>query len=318
MNFSYLIDISKEIHLELFAAYWALLPVVVVLLMVYELLKPENPNPTDVLRRTVISILLLLSFNFVTDIITVIGDGLIGRLDSYNDAWAVLKQLGPNNEGVEGGLFDLRGHFLYFLAVLAYLIAYLGFFMAEAITHFVWLILHICSPLMILCFVPKATAGVTRSLYGGLVKVIVWKVLWMILGALLLKMAQNATYNGLEDYLSSIVLNLCIGLSMLFVPLATKSLLKDGFEGMSAAFSMVPLTVAVTKLRLATASGMKAAVGPQVSRLKNFSKAQGQQRSKKLKNNHQQNLNKRPQRSTTRRSMKNEYQKTNPNQKPKS
>lgn len=282
MNFSHLISISKDIHSEMYAAYWVLLPPLVLILVVFELLKPDSPNPTEVLRRTVISILLLLTFDSVTDMITLVGDGIVGRLDSYNDAWSILKQLGPNHEGANAGFFDLRGHFLYFLAMLAYLIAYLGFFMAEAITHFVWLILHICSPLMILCFVPKATASVTRSLYSGLIKVVVWKILWMILGALLLKMAEHSSYNGLEDYLSSIVVNLCIGLSMLFVPLATKSLLKDGFEGMSGAFSAVPLTVAMSKLRMATGGVVKGQVDGRVQNVRNFLGMKSNQRANKL------------------------------------
>ena len=105
MNFSHLIDISKDIHSELLTTYWILLPAVVAMLIIFELLKPENPNPGDVLRRTVISILLLLSFDFIIDIITFIGDGIVGRLNGYNDAWAVLKEMGPNHEGADTGFF---------------------------------------------------------------------------------------------------------------------------------------------------------------------------------------------------------------------
>jgi hypothetical protein len=114
---------------------------------------------------------------------------------------------------------------------------------------------------MILCFVAPAVAGVTRALYSGLIKVIVWKVLWLILGALLLKLAQNASYNGLSDYLTAIVMNLCIGFSMLFVPLATKSLLKDGLEGISGTLSAIPLGVALAKFKMSTAHLARKAAG---------------------------------------------------------
>ncbi len=109
----------------------------------------------------------------------------------------------------------------------------------------------------------------------------------MILGALLLKMAEHATYAGLEDYLSSIVVNLCIGLSMMFVPLATKSLLSDGFEGMAGAFSAVPLTIAMTKLRLATMGAVKGGVNSQMDRVRSFSSNRQEQRANKLNQKNQ-------------------------------
>ena len=79
---------------------------------------------------------------------------------------------------------------LYAFSLIAYIIAYLGFFVAEALTQFVWVILYTVSPLMILAYVPVQTANVTSNLYKGLVKVVLWKIMWTILGALLLKMVK--------------------------------------------------------------------------------------------------------------------------------
>ena len=94
---------------------------------------------------------------------------------------------------LRGGLFDLRGHILYTLALLAYLVAYLGFFVTESLVHFVWVVLYTLSPLMILAYVAKATANVTVNLYKGLVKVVVWKILWTVLSVLLLKLGDGAS-----------------------------------------------------------------------------------------------------------------------------
>ncbi len=243
--------VARSIRSEMIGIYWTLLPLVLVIMVIIELLASQ-PKVGEILKRVFISVLLLITFPYVSGFIASIGDSITDKLTGLNDAYSVLSELGPKKmEGSQGGgFFDLRGHFLYFLALLAYLIAYLGFFMADALTQYTWVLLEVCSPLMILCYVAPGVAGVTSSLYSGLTKVIVWKVLWLILGALLLQLAQNASYDGLSEYLSAIVLNLCIGFSMLFVPLATKSLLKDGFEGISGTLSAVPLGIALAKIKM--------------------------------------------------------------------
>ena len=103
---------------------------------------------------------------------------------------------------------------------------------------------------MILAYIPKATANVTANLYKGLLKVIIWKALWTILGVLLLKLAMNPVQGGLEDYLLSIILNLCIGLSMLFIPIATRSLINDGMESAASALASAPAMAAATTAKL--------------------------------------------------------------------
>ena len=62
----------------------------------------------------------------------------------------------------------------------------------------------------------------------------------LLLGALLLKMSQAPIGDGADQWMLAVVMNLCIGLAMLFIPLATKSLINDGFEGAASAMSAAP------------------------------------------------------------------------------
>ena len=243
--FEQLVGVDNDIRGEMLELYWLLLAPVVLLLIVLEFLKNQNIDIGDILRRVVISILLLLTFDYTIDAIGIIGDGIVGKIDKSVDVWAVLKNMGPNYHEASSGLFDLRGHIIYTLALLAYLVAYLGFFVTEALVHFVWVVLYTLSPLMILAYVARATANVTVNLYKGLVKVIVWKIMWTVLSVLLLKLAMEHQTSTMEDYLAAIVLNLCIGLSMLFIPLATRSLINDGLEMAAAGLALAPATAAV-------------------------------------------------------------------------
>ena len=84
-----------------------------------------------------------------------------------------------------------------------------------------------------------------------------WKILYSILGVLLLKMAMNPQVTGMEDYLMSIIVNLCIGVSMLFIPIATKSLVNDGMQGAASALAAVPTMAAGVAIKAAAISAGK-------------------------------------------------------------
>ena len=176
--------------------------------------------------------------------------------------------MGPDSQGESGSLFDLRGHVVYVFSIAAYLIAYIGFFASMALMNFVWAILYVCAPLMILCYVPRATAGVVGNLYRGLVSVAIWKVLWTLLGSLLLKLAINPGTTGADDYIVSLVMNLLIGLSMLLIPLFTKSLIGDGLQSAASALAAAPGMLATKATVLASKhfgkkaiSGASSAIG---------------------------------------------------------
>lgn len=247
--FEYLGAVGAELHGEMIKMYWVLLVPFVLLLFALEMLKDENPNVRDILRRLVISVLMLYSFDWCMNSIATVGDAITDQIGGLAQLSQVLRQLGPNFSGHDSW-FSLRETTIYIFSLAAYIIAYVGFFTATALTHFLWTILYVCSPLMILMFVSRHTAYVTMSLYKGLIQVVVWKVLWSILGVLLLKLAVEPDVSGMEDYLMAIVMNLCIGISMLFIPLATKSLLSDGMSSVASTLAMAPAIAAAGAVKL--------------------------------------------------------------------
>lgn len=256
--FDYLPDVGRQLRGELIQVYWMMLVPFVVLLIILEFFKKDPPNVAEILRRVVISILMLYSFDYVVNAIAMVGDGITDRIDGIQKLWDVLKNLGPNYNNSSGQWFNLRETAIYFFNIAAYIIAYLGFFVATALIHFVWTVLYICSPLMILMYVSRATEYVTKSLYTGLIQVVTWKILYSILGVLLLKLAMNPQFTGMEDYLMSIIVNLCIGVSMLFIPFATKSLVNDGLQGAATALAAVPTMAAGVAIKAAAMQGAKA------------------------------------------------------------
>lgn len=258
--FEYLHGAGAELHGLMVSMYWVLLVPFVLLLFSIELLKDEAPNTRDILRRVVISVLMLLSIDWCLGSIASIGDAITDQINGLEQLSQVLKNLGPNYSGHDSW-FSLRETTIYIFSLAAYIIAYVGFFVATALTHFVWTILYICSPLMILMYVSRHTAYVTMSLYKGLIQVVLWKVLWSILGVLLLKLAMQPSVSGMEDYLMAIVMNLCIGISMLFIPLATKSLISDGMSSVASTLAMAPALAVSGAVKVAASKFGAKAVG---------------------------------------------------------
>ncbi len=248
--FNYLSGVGAELHLQMVSVFWVLLIPFLAFLMVLEILKEEDPNIKGLLRRVVISIILLLSFDWTIDAIATIGDAVTERIDGLQRLSDVLANLGPNYSGKDSW-FNVRETILYVFSIVAYLIAYLGFFVATALTHFVWTILYVAAPVMILMYLSPSTAHVTKSLYKGLVQVVIWKVLWSLLAILLLKLAIQPEVSGMEDYIMSLVVNLCIGFSMLFIPIATRSLVSDGMSSVAGTLAAVPTIAAGGAVKMA-------------------------------------------------------------------
>lgn len=212
-----------------------------------------TPNPGKVLRRLLISVLLLISFDWTINLIAAVGDGVADKIDGIKPLWSTIEEIGQRfSNDSQGSWFQVRSTIVYIMGLLSYFVAYLGVFTANALIHFVWTILYIASPLMILAYVHEKSAFVTSSLYRGLINVILWKVVASILGVLMLKLI---THNNVGDdwstSFSCIAINLCVGLSLLFVPFTTKSLISDGMSQAASGLAMAPAYAALGATKLA-------------------------------------------------------------------
>ena len=257
--FEHLATVAKDIHTDILEIYWILLVPVVILLIILEIVRGTGDiySILDIFRRIVVSIILIFTFEQTAYIISKVGDGIVSKIDATASVWDAFKNINPETKELSYDFFSLRGHILYLFAVTAYFVAYLGFFVAQALIHFIWVILFAVSPLMILAYIPKATANITANLYKGLVKVTIWRILWTLLGVLFLKTLMAPHVGGAGDYVLSIVVNLCIGLSMLFIPFMARSLINDGLESAASAFALAPTIMAGSAAKLYATRFMK-------------------------------------------------------------
>lgn len=263
--YDWLPGVCRELRGSLTEIYWLLLVPYVAFLICLEFFKiPESQiSAGRILKRAVISILLLYSFDECLSVLGMLADGITEKISGVENLKNLLLHLKSVYSNEEPSWIKAREWILYIISLLSYIVAYLGVFVADVLIHFVWSILYIVSPLMILMYVSEKTAGVTASLYRGLVQVLVWKVFWSILGVLLLKLALSPEVASSDNFLTAVLMNLCIGFSMLFIPLTTRSLLGNGMESAASALGALPTAAAAGAIKLyAMKYGKKAVKEP--------------------------------------------------------
>jgi hypothetical protein len=242
--YDWLPGLCRELRGNLVLIYWILIIPLTTFLCILEMFKvhDQNPNIPNVVKRAVTSIILLISFNECLHIISFVGDGIIERIGGMNNIRLVLQEMWKVLKKTEVSWIHYKEMVIFFISLLAYIAAYLGAFIADALVHFCWSILYVVSPLMILSYIPEGTSGTCKNLYRSLCTVMCWKILWAILGALLLKLSTSAPLQDGNDYnaILIVVMNLFIGASMLFVPFATKSIISDGLSNFASGLAAVP------------------------------------------------------------------------------
>ena len=223
---------AEQMRGELVEVYWGLLLVVVPVVIILEFLKVAEGkiDPFDVIKRTAVSVLLLWSFK---DVINLAGDTtqmLIDKMGGTASLDALLEAMGKNHEARAPSLFKYREMFIYFFDLFCYAVGVFGYFVVEILSKFIYTVLYVLSPLLILAYVPRRTAHITSNLYGGIFTLCVWKVLWFLLGTLFYKFSTVTQGEGWDGVLMGALMNLCIGLSMLMVPVFANSLLGSGLS----------------------------------------------------------------------------------------
>lgn len=251
--YDWLPEVCRDIRANIIGIYWLSIVPLTLLLIVLEFFKlPERePDVLRIIKRAAISMILLMSFDEVMGLIAAVGDGIVNRISPTPHINQVLDEVWKFVQDIELSWHKFKEAIIWIFSLLSFIFVYLGAFISDALVHFCWAILFVMSPLMILAYIPESTAQVTKGLYRGLCVVMIWKILWIILGVILLKLTTHAPIANGEDYNSIllIVINLFIGASMLFIPIATKSFLSSDFAAFSGGLAVVP-AIAGKKLLL--------------------------------------------------------------------
>ncbi|MFN3696601.1 MAG: hypothetical protein ACK4VO_04095 [Pseudobdellovibrio sp.] len=250
-NLEVLGSLVKDLHHGLSNLFYIMLPVAVLFSVVFGYLKSGDSNYPDIIKRSFVAALLLASFPEVSNLILDICDGLALKIDNMSGIETFMRMAEEKSRSYAVAknvlLLKFDDLFMAILSFGSFLLLLLARYITVALYYFYWVLLSVCAPLMILCYVFPKTAGITANLYKGLIEVALWKVIWAIMSAMLTSLSFGNIYQTDGSYLTLIVMNFVIAIAMLFTPMIVRSLIGEGVQataqtiGTTAALAAVAL-----------------------------------------------------------------------------
>lgn len=238
-QFELLGPLMDELHREFVRMYYLLLPVFFLVAVALRWFRSPSGSPDflDILKRAVVSTLLLVAFPDISRAIIEIADSIALRIDEVNGIDNVLKMAEQKSESYTMSASSLLLQFndliIASLSIFSYIILYVARYLTIAMYHFFWLFFMVTSPLLILFHMFEGTSQITKNLFSGMIEVACWKIVWAILGAMLTALAFGDAYQAEGSYITLVVMNCVIASAMLMTPLLVKSLYTKGLTGMA-------------------------------------------------------------------------------------
>lgn len=245
-NFELLGALAQKLHSELRNTYYLMLPIFFCLSLVVTWLKTPTGGPDfiEAIKRAFISTLLLAGFQEITDTILFVTSGLADKISDLQGLDMFMQMAGDKAKFYTASPVSMVLQFndliIATLSFLSYIILYIARYVMVAVYHFSWVFLSLIAPILLLFhfFSPK----ITLNLFKSMIEVASWKVVWAVLSAMLAALPFGNAYATSGNYLTVIVLNFVIAISMLCTPMIVKSLVGSGFSAF--ADTLGPITTA--------------------------------------------------------------------------
>ena len=233
-NLEVLGSLIRDLHQSLSQLFYIMLPVAILFSVVFGFLKSGDTNYPDVIKRSFVAALLLASFPEVSNVILDICDGIAGKIDNMSGLDTFMRMAQEKSLSYATSTTSLLLKFDdLFMAVLSFgsfVLLYVARYVTIALYYFYWVLLSVCAPLMILCYIFPRTAGITANLYRALIEVACWKILWAVMSAILTSLTFGSLYRTEGGYLTLIVMNFIIALALLCTPMLMRSLIGEGVQ----------------------------------------------------------------------------------------
>ncbi len=256
-NFEVLGSLVRDLRQGMTILFYIFLPVLILLSVLIGYLKSGDTNYPEVIKRSFVAALMLVSFPEVSNLILDICDGVALKIDNMSGMETFIRMAGEKLDSYTFSksllLLQFDDLFIAVLSFISFIILFIARYLTIALYYVYWTILSVCSPLMILCYVFPATTNITKNLYKGLIEVACWKILWAIMSAMLTSLSFGNIYKVEGSYITLIAMNFVIAIGLLSTPLLMRSLIGGGIQDTAStigsaattALTGMPLKVAV-------------------------------------------------------------------------
>lgn len=254
---------ARSIHAVFESIFYAMAVVLVLMAIATELLAMPIGNfgwTPQLIGRVLIAAFLLHSYPEFTNALSDFTDALVAKIGGFNEFHHVLDRMGDKLKTLTWSWISIKDALILGFSFITFFLLYISVFIANAGVIFVWLLLYVFSPILIVFFVLPSTAQITKALYRALIEVCAWKVVWATLAALLWSSALSEINKTDVNFLTVISLNIILALSLLFTPFIVSALTSKGLSSVATtAMGMAAGAAAFTPGSLATKLTKKAA-----------------------------------------------------------
>ena len=257
MNLTWLAAEAQKLHAIFQNAFFGVITVLLLIAVVLDFFKMpmgNTPGISTLLGRCLIATLLLIALPEIMNAVAAITDSIAHEVGDLNNFKIVLSRMGDKLKTLAWSWTSVKDMVILVVSFLSFFILYITVYFADAAFLYAWTLIYVFSPIVLALFVLPSTAGATSAMFRSMIEVSLWKVVWAAMSALLWSTAlsdiNNPEYH--VDFLTAIVLNLMLALSVLMTPTLVRGLFSTGVSGVAsglqntlmAAAAMTPMGVA--------------------------------------------------------------------------
>lgn len=235
-DFSLLSPVMQQLHGEFVKIYFLMLPPFFALAVCIQWFKSANGTVDflDILKRALISTLLLVAFPEISQAIVAVADGIAQKIDKVDSLQNLMDMA---SQKIETYSFSAKDFLLMFDDLFIALLTFISYwfllfarYLNVVMYNFFWIFLMVISPLLLLFNLFKGTSHITLNLFKSMIEVASWKIVWTILGAMLTSLSFGKMYMIEGSYITLTLMNFVIALAMIATPVIVKSLVGSGIQ----------------------------------------------------------------------------------------
>ncbi len=239
MNLNWLALEAQKLHAIFQNAFFGvvtLLLLIAVVLDFFKITMGSSPGISTILGRCLIATLLLIALPEIMNSVASITDSIAHEIGDLNNFKIVLSRMGEKLKSLAWSWTSVKDMVILVVSFLSFFILYVSVYFADAAFLYAWTLIYVFSPIILALYVLPVTAGATTAMFRSMIEISLWKIVWAAMSALLWSTALS-DINSPEhqiDFLTAIVLNLMLSLSVLMTPTLVRSLFSSGVSGVAS------------------------------------------------------------------------------------
>lgn len=233
MDTAWLAQQAQQVHSIFQNAFFAMLVAFLLISVVMEFFKiplGNSPAFTTLVGRALIATLLLIVLPEIMNIVADTTDSIAQEIGGLNSFSLVMTSLGAKLKSLSFSWTSIRDVITILISFLSFFALYVTVYFANAAFIYCWVLIYVFSPLVFALYVFPQTASATTGLFRTMLEVSLWKICWAVMATLLWSTALSDINkpDSHINWLTSIVLNLMLMVSVLMTPKLVRALLSGG------------------------------------------------------------------------------------------